>query len=152
LLIPARWKTMTNMKYSFLFYSIVAFGLLTSASSSSWACGCTYDPQGKTSQYPNNLFESKWREPHEVATLRWKGKAYNLKLVSKKEPKNLKPGSISIHEYTGVTTPIQVNVTATEGKPTCKGSECESTPYTAKITITLDGLSEIVAASGDCGC
>ena len=139
------------MKSSLIIAGLVSLVFITSLLPSlSWACGCTYDPPGGKG-YPHYLFETNWGD-HETATLRWKKKLYKLKLISKKETKTSKPGSKSTHDYSGVASPIQVTVTAIQGKRTCQGSECESSPYKAKISITLEGRTETVAVLGDCGC
>ncbi len=121
--------------------------------SASWACGCTFDPPGRAVAYPNNLFESEWGGTSEFATMRWKGKVYNLKLVSKKEPKKSKPGATSVRLYAGISTPIQVTVTGTRGKRICAGPEvCEAADYKAKITVSTYGRTDTVSASGACVC
>lgn len=117
----------------------------------SLACGCVFDPPGKLAAYGKNLFDSKWVDP-EVATLRWKGKAYKLRLVSKKEAKKAKEGAKSVTVYTGSDSTIKVTVTATKGERICDGPVCEAAVYKARIVILKDGHNNTVAASGTCGC
>jgi hypothetical protein len=120
--------------------------------SSSFACECTFNPPGTPYQFDRpNLFSSELSE-RDPARIQWKGKAYQLKLVSKNEAIQSKPGAKSVYLYDGSSAPIQVKVTTIEQNPTCFGSECEYTPYSVEIAVTRDGRTETVSAEGECGC
>jgi hypothetical protein len=133
----------------FCLFAVIGIAWLPS---DSFGCACSFDPPGTPydSDRPSLFFaELSELDP---AKLQWKGKAYQLKLISKNEAIDSKPGATSVYLYHGVSSPIQVKVTMTEQNPTCFGSECESTPYSVEISVSRDGHTETVAAEGDCGC